>query len=149
MDTYILVGSKEDTSKTRNNSAMNVNVPSRLPHVLSLPNNSIHTPKLSTVPSPDHTTSEHGAQEREKGQEPTTQSTPRVNSKKLLRFSKVCEVITFADSTDEVRHRLFHYFANRVKEVHPTRKDEHVVEDKMEVEQRQEEDNQAKSHHRR
>ena len=47
------------------------------------------------------------------------QSTPGGSSKKVVKFSKVCEVITPGDITDEVRHHLFHYFANRVREVHP------------------------------
>ena len=83
---------------------MNVNIPSRPSLVLSLPkvDNSLHAPRLSTVPSPGHTTTEHRAQEREKGQEPTIQCTPGVNSKKVLRFSKAYEVIMFGDGTDKV-----------------------------------------------
>ena len=90
-----LVGSREDTSKSGDKSAMNISTPSR-PHIipsLCKNNNSIHDYRLSST---GRAVTEHEAQEREKGQELTAQSTPGVNSKKSLRFSKVCEVITFA-----------------------------------------------------
>ena len=123
-----LVGSKEDTSRTGNNSTMNINTPSRPFLVSSIPknSNSIHAYRLSTVPSLGHATTEHGALEREKGQEPTIQSTLGANFKKVLRFSRVCEVITFGDRVDKVRLHLFHYFTNRPKEVHPLAEDEDV-----------------------
>ena len=76
-DADMSVGSKEDTSRTGNNSAMNINTPSRPSLISSLPknSNSIYAYRLSTVPSPGCATTEHGAIEREEGQEPTTQST--------------------------------------------------------------------------
>ena len=95
-------GSREDTSKPGDESAINISTTS-CPHIIPSirkNNNSIHDSRLSSM---GRTVTEHEAQEREKGQELTAQSTSGVNSKKSLRFSKVCKVITFGERTDEVR----------------------------------------------
>ena len=143
-------GSKEDTSRTGNNSAMNINTPSCPSLISSLPknSNSIHAYRLSTVPSPGRATTEHGALEREEGQGPTTQSTTGVSQGKVIRFSRVCEVITFGEKIDEVRLHLFHYFPNRLKEVHPVVEDEDVDRYKETPKQKQDESGQTKSNGR-
>ena len=139
-------GSKEDTSRTGNNSTMNINAPLCPSLISSLPknSNSIHAYRLSTVPSPGHATTEHGALEREEGQEPTTQSTSGVNSGKVLRFSRVCEVITFGEKVDKVRLHLFNYFANRPKEVRLLAEDKDVGRHKETSIKIQDENSQAK-----
>ena len=83
-DANTSVGSKEDTLRTGNYSAMNINLmktPLCPSNIFSLPknSNSIHAYRLYTVPSPNYATTEHGALEREEGQKPTTQSTSGVN----------------------------------------------------------------------
>ena len=39
----------------------------------------------------------------------TTQPPSRAEQKRSVNFSKVCEVITFGDESDEVRYHLFHF----------------------------------------
>ena len=105
-------------------------------------NDSIHISRLSSI---GRAVTEQEAQEIEK--EPTAQSTSGAISKKSLRFSKVCEVITLGEKKDEVRLHLFHYFQNRPKNVPPTAHDANVDKDKTEIEQGQTKDSKAENHH--
>ena len=62
-----------------------------------------------------------------------------------MRFSRVCEVITIGDKVDEVRLHLFHYFANRPKEIRPIVEDEGVDQYKETSIQIKDESGQTKS----
>ena len=132
---------------------MNINLmktPLHTSLISSLPksSNSIHAYRLSIVPSLGRATKEHEALEREEGQGPTTQSTLGVNTGKVVRFSRVCEVITIGEKVDKVRLHLFHYFANRPKEIRPIVEDESVVQHKETSLQIQDESSQTKSNGR-
>ena len=73
--------------------------------------NTIHSTRLSDI---GRAVTEQEAMEIEK--EHTTQSTSGAEQKRLVSFSKVCEVITMGDDRDKVRHYLFHYYQNRLKD---------------------------------
>ena len=62
-----------------------------------------HPARLSDI---GRAVTEQEAMEIEK--EHTTQSASGAEQKRSVSFSKVCEVVTFGDESDEVRYHLFH-----------------------------------------
>ena len=88
--------------------------------------NTIHYARLSDI---GHALTEQEAMEIEKGL--TNQSSSGTEQKRLVSFSKVCEVIIQGSERNEVRHHLFHYYQNRPRAHSPTDNHAYMGKDKV------------------
>ena len=78
--------------------------------------------------------------------EQDSQSNSGAEQKRLVSFSRVCEVITPGEERDEVRHHLFHFFQNRPKDTPSNRNNADVDQAEEKNEQRQEEAGETEGH---
>ena len=63
-------------------------------------------------------------------EEHDSQSASGAEQKRLVSFSRVCEVITPGNERDEVRHHLFHFYQNRPKDAPSNSNNADVDQDK-------------------
>ena len=70
----------------------------------------------------------------------------RAEQKRLVSFSRVCQVVTQGEEKDEVQHHLFHFFQNRPKDDPSNRNNADVGQAEEKDEQGQEEVGETEGH---